>query len=269
MSATVISQGSAIAPQWSLQARTVVVTGAAGGMGSNCVSRLLAAGASVVAQDRDEERLLTLAESWHGQVEPVVGDLTQTTTVQRLVGAASEMGGVDAVIHTAGIMETRPFLELTAESWRSLLDINLTASFTVVQVLGRALLDRGQGSIVLFSSVAGRSGRASAAHYAASKAGVLSLTKSAAIALGPKVRVNAVCPGVVLTRMWDGIISQRNEKWGPGSGQAYLDEVVEKSCLKRAGTLDEISDAAMFLISDASSYITGQALNVDGGLEMN
>lgn len=258
-----------LATKWPLHARTVVVTGAAGGMGSRCVEQLLAAGARVIAQDLDAERLQTAAEQWQGAFGLVVGDLTQRATAEQLLKAAADGGGVDAVIHTAGIMETRPFIELSTAAWSRMLDINLTASFMVVQVLGQALFERGRGSIVLFGSVAARSGRASAAHYAASKAGVLSLTKSAAMALGPKVRVNALCPGVVLTSMWDGIMHQRDEQSGAGSGRAYLDQVLDKTCLKRAGGLDEIADVALFLVSDSSSYITGQALNVDGGLEMN
>ena len=117
--------------------------------------------------------------------------------------------------------------------------------------------------------MAGRSGRANAPAYAASKAGLLSLTKSAALAYGPSVRVNAVCPGIVMTEMWRGIIRDRDHEFGPGAGQQYLDELSARMPLARPGEPQEIAQAVAFLASDLSTYITGQAVNVDGGLEMD
>lgn len=266
-----LRSASAASPKhkWSFHSKTVVVTGAAGGMGARCAHRLLEAGANVIAHDLDEEGLRAAASDGLQFCDIVAGDLRDARAAERLLAAAERHGGPDALIHAAGVMETQPFLELSTDAWRTMLDVNLTASFSLLRSLGGAMLARSTGAVVLFSSVAGRGGRPLAAHYAASKAGLLSLTKSAAAALGPSVRVNAVCPGVILTRMWDEIIRQRDEQFGEGAGRDYLDQVLEKTCLRRAGGLDEIADVALFLISDASSYVTGQALNVDGGLEMN
>jgi NAD(P)-dependent dehydrogenase (short-subunit alcohol dehydrogenase family) len=125
------------------------------------------------------------------------------------------------------------------------------------------------GSIVTLASVAARSGRPDAAHYAASKSALLSLTKSAAMAYAPTVRVNAVCPGIFLTPMWEAILADREAEFGAGAGQAYLDEVLSRVPLKRVGVAVELANVVVFLLSDLSAYITGQAVNVDGGLEMD
>lgn len=257
------------AQPWSFHSKTVIVTGAANGMGARCAARLLEAGATVIAHDLDAKGLAEVESRGQRCHELVTGDLCNAGAAEVLLEAANSHGGPDALIHAAGVMDTQPFLDMSLDDWRRMLEINLTASFSLVRTLGAAMRSRGSGAMVLFSSVAGRGGRPLAAHYAASKAGVLSLTKSAAGALAPAVRVNAVCPGVILTRMWDGIIRQRDQQFGDGTGQEYLDQVLERTCLRRAGSLDEIADVALFLVSDASAYMTGQALNVDGGLEMN
>jgi len=256
---------------WAFDGVTAIVTGAAGGMGGRCAERLLEAGAFVVAHDLNEEQLRETSAHWAAEAHRLeFGDLCDPTVVNALFSAAATSPGtLGALIHAAGIMETRPFLELDDATWKRMIDVNLNASFSLVRSAGVAMTETLGGSIVLFSSAAGRSGRPAAAHYAASKAALLSLTKSAAYALAPNVRVNAICPGVVLTTMWDGIVRERDSTYGNGAGDAYLGEVLARSCLHRAGGCDEIADVVLFLASNASSYVTGQALNVDGGLEMD
>jgi NAD(P)-dependent dehydrogenase (short-subunit alcohol dehydrogenase family) len=137
------------------------------------------------------------------------------------------------------------------------------------EVIAEGRADRSYGKIVNFSSVAGRRGRPYAAHYSASKWAAISITQSAAAYLAPyNINVNAVCPGVVPTPMWDDIDRVQSERFGMDRGQ-WIKKSVESVPLKRAARPEDIAAAVSFLCSDDADYITGQALNVDGGLEMN
>lgn len=255
-----------------LDGRLALVTGGSGGLGSAIAAALLDAGARVALADLPGDRLDTAVEqlAQHGDVVPVAADLSSPDAARAVVAdAVAELGGLHVLVNAVGIMRTAPMEHVTDGDWDRTLDINLTGVFHTVRAGAEAIRASGGGSIVTVSSVAGRSGRPNAAAYAASKAALLSLTKSAAMAYAPDVRVNAVCPGVFLTDMWAGIKADRDAEFGPGAGDAYLQEIADKTAMRRVGDPTELASVALFLASDLASFVTGQAINVDGGLEMD
>ncbi|MFC5253317.1 SDR family NAD(P)-dependent oxidoreductase [Streptomyces nigrescens] len=253
--------------------RTVLVTGGAGGLGRACVEMFLEGGARVVVSDLPSGRLDDLVSGSVGEAGRLhlvpldLSDRENCSRLPELACAAAQVESLDVLVNAVGVVRTAPFADITADQWTRTIEINLSGVFATIQAAAARMTDGG--SIVTLSSVAGRSGRPNAADYAATKAALLSLTKSAALALGPSIRVNAVCPGMFLTDMWAGIIRDRDAEFGEGAGQAYLNEVAAKTVLARAGSAHELAAAVAFLASDLASFITGQAVNVDGGLEMD
>jgi NAD(P)-dependent dehydrogenase (short-subunit alcohol dehydrogenase family) len=195
-------------------------------------------------------------------------DLADVANGARVVERCrAEHGTVDGLVNAAGIFQTRPLLEITPEDFDRMLSVNLRAVFFLGQAAARAMAEQGHGSIVNFSSTAGRVGRPHAAHYAASKAAVIALTRSAAVALAPAgVRVNALCPGLIETPMIERIRHERSEVFGstPEQVQRGWESLIP---LGRLGTAEEVADAAAFLLSDAAAYITGESLGVTGGTD--
>lgn len=267
--------------------KVAIVTGAAHGIGRSIAGRLAAEGAHVVVADYDrdaaEETVHELtaagAQAWAYPVD--VGDAGQTDRMAGQVAARS--GRIDYLVNGAGVHRSAPLLDLTQESWDLLFRVNLRGLFFCLQAVARQMVaqvpdevkqagraDRSYGKIVNIASIAGRSGRPVDADYSASKWGVISVTQSAALYLAPyNINVNAVCPGIVPTAMLKSIDSVQGVEWQGLPPGGWIDQVVAGIPLKRACTPEDVAAVVSFLCSDDAEYLTGQAINVDGGMEMD
>lgn len=260
-----------------LAGRAGVVTGGANGIGAGVARRLAAAGAAVAIWDADGPgaQAMAAAISGEGAAPGTVIGIGCDVADQASVDAAlertrAELGVPTLLVTAAGIMRLAGFLDLDPGQWRRVLDVNLTGTFLSVQACARAMTQAGAaGSVVCVSSVAGRGPRADAADYAASKAGVISLVRSAAVALAPfRVTVNAICPGVVETQMTQRNAAQRARSGGKSTDDALRD-LADRIPLGRTQTVSDVADVVSFLLSPAAGYVTGQALNACGGLEFD
>ncbi len=248
-----------------MSGKAAIVTGAASGIGRASVIAFAREGAKVLAVDRAREGLdetIGLVESEGRTALAHIADAGDEAAVKAMVARALEaFGAIDAIYANAGISGgLTPLLEQTIELWTEVLRINLIGPFLAIKHGAPPMIARGRGSIVLTASVAALRANAGSAPYGASKAGVVSLAQSAANALaGTGVRVNAICPGLIETGMTKPIFETARER-----GTDH--KIGQLNPLLRAGRPEEIAAMALFLASDESSYVNGQAFPVDGGL---
>lgn len=261
-------------PRKALAGRTALVTGGAGALGRAIAGRFAAEGARVVVADLNADAALAVAEqvAATSDVECLglaldVADHGQVRTAARRIG--EQFGTCDAIVVNAGVLRLAPALELTPEQWRSVIDVNLSGAFYTATEFARVMVDTGTaGSIVFTSSLFGlRGGRGNAA-YSASKFGMLGLAQSMAAELaGSGIRVNSVCPGQVHTGMLDEMFERRAESSGR-SAEHEAAAFIERIPAGALGSPDAVAKAFVYLSSDASEYVTGTSLLVDGGWQV-
>jgi NAD(P)-dependent dehydrogenase (short-subunit alcohol dehydrogenase family) len=258
--------------------QVVVITGAARGIGKACALRFAQEGANVVCLDllAEENQAVATecstlgAERSSAETLALACDVTDPESVRSCIQAALERWGrIDVLVTSAGIYSGSPLPEVTLEQWRRLIDINLTGVFLCNQAVAPAMMDQRSGSIINISSMAGKTSWPSTAEYSASKTGVIGLTRSVAMELAPSgVTVNAVCPGNTLTEMVRNVAAKQGELLGM-TGKEWLQMRADDCPMNRLAKPWEIAGVCAFLASQDARYITGQAIEVDGGLVMS
>jgi 3-oxoacyl-[acyl-carrier protein] reductase len=243
--------------------RVAMITGGAGGLGLALADKLAALGADVVVNDipQAEEAAERVAEMVrkHGRKALVaLGSVTSADDVGKTVDAAlEEFGKIDILINNAGITRDGLLIRMSEQDWDMVLEINLKGSFLCTKAVARPMMKARYGRIVNIASVAGVMGNAGQANYSASKGGLIALTKTTAKELASRsITCNAVAPGFIETRMTEVLDEQVRAQW------------LQNIPLGRPGTPEDVADVVAFLASDAAAYVTGQVLNIDGGLIM-
>lgn len=267
------------------QGKVAIVTGAGQGIGLAVALRLAQEGASVVIAEINPVTCAAAAD----QIRAVGGeawaypfDAGNIDQIGRLApDVVAHYGKIDILINNAGVSEPTPIFDLTPETWDRLFDVNARGVYFCMQVVAQQMVEQADavrstaaalgsyGKIVNISSVAGRKGRQRDPAYAATKATVISITQAAASRLAPlHINVNAVCPGIIPTAMWDNLDHVEGGRHGLPTGE-WLRRRIERIPQQRAGTVEDVAASVSFLCSEDADHITGQALNVDGGIEMN
>lgn len=245
-----------------VKGKTVLVTGGSRGIGFAIAEAFANNGANIVISSRSEDSLNEAAQTLSNtgaSVKPIPSDVSQQSSVKELIEkTVSEYDTIDVVINNAGITKDNLMLRMQEEDWDAVMDVNLKGTFLCTKFASRVMLKQRSGSIINISSVVGVTGNPGQTNYAASKSGILGLTKAAAQELASRnITVNAIAPGYIETEMTDKL----NEK--------QRNELTARIPLGRIGLPSDIAGMALFLASPAANYITGQVFRVDGGMVMS
>jgi 3-oxoacyl-[acyl-carrier protein] reductase len=243
-----------------LQNKVVLVTGASRGIGRAIATKMAQQGANVaftyLSSVEKGEALVAELEAFGVKAKGYRSDASNYQQAEELMASVvADFGTIDVLINNAGITKDGLLMRMSEEQWDSVIQVNLKSVFNLTKAATKPMMKAKAGSIINLTSVVGLRGNAGQANYAASKAGIIGFTKSVALELGSRnIRSNAIAPGFILTEMTGELNAAATEEW------------TKSIPLKRGGEAEEVADACVFLASDMSKYITGQVLQVDGGM---
>ena len=243
-----------------LKEKIAIITGASRGIGESIARSFIAQGATVaftyIGSEEKAKELEKSLTAGGGQARGFKSDASKMEDAENLIKEVLETyGGIDIVVNNAGITDDTLLMRMSEDQWDRVMNVNLKSCFNLTKSVLRTMLKARSGSIINISSVVGVQGNAGQANYAASKAGILGFTKSVALELGSRnIRCNAIAPGFIETEM--------TGKLDEATVQGWRDAIP----LKRGGSPEDVANACIFLASDMSSYVTGQTLNVCGGM---
>ena len=241
--------------------KVAIVTGASRGIGEAIAKQLSSCGAKIILIARNSDQLVAVKEtiiSNGGIAESIAGDVSNLNSISEIVtNTIDKWGQIDILVNNAGIIRDNIIIRMNEDDWDSVMNINLKGCFNGIKSVARPMIKNKAGRIINITSVIGQIGNAGQSNYAASKAGIMGLTKSMAKELGSrKITVNAVAPGYITTDMTNELNDEVKE------------QMKSSIPLGRLGTPDDVANLVCFLASDEAGYITGQTFNVDGGMVM-
>lgn len=242
------------------EGKTAIITGSSRGLGKAIAEKLGSLGANIVLNGTTESVLKTAGELEAAaiKVAATVGDVRNAEDVKAMIAkAVNTFGGVDILINNAGITRDKPMAMMSEDDWDTVLDINLKGTFLCTKAASKLMIKKRYGRIINISSVAGAYGNPGQANYSASKGGMIALTKTTAKELAPRgITCNAVTPGLIESDMTEILPEDLKKKY------------LEKIALGRFGTPEDVANVVAFLASEESGYVTGQVIDIDGGLVM-
>ena len=242
-----------------LQGKTALITGAARGIGKGIALKFAAEGANIAFTDLEENKETEMEIAALGvKVKSYASNAADYAQTEEVVNKVhEEFGSIDILVNNAGITKDGLMMRMTEQQWDAVLAVNLKSAFNFIHAVTPIMMRQKSGSIINMASVVGVHGNAGQSNYAASKAGLIALAKSIGQELGSRgVRANAIAPGFIETAMTAQLSEEIREEWK------------KKIPLRRGGTVEDIANVATFLASDLSSYVTGQVIQVDGGMNM-